>query len=198
MWRTVNKEGGVLDVLVQKRRNKIAPMKLLRKLLMNQGFIPDTIVTDDLAFHEAAMREIGCRDRQRPGRLRDNNRPRTRSCQSDVDSERCSASSPGAGPAVRLNPQRSTTPSNFSATDLPKHDAPVPIRSYGGVARRVRRSGMNLTVRAFARRRKSPWQCRFFSIAGSMPSAICYRASSRLARAAAEVESLHACRGTGS
>lgn len=74
MWRTVNKEGGVLDVLVQKRRNKIAPMKLLRKLLMNQGFIPDTIVTDDLAFHEAAMREIGCRDRQRPGRLRDNNR----------------------------------------------------------------------------------------------------------------------------
>lgn len=74
MWRAVDKEGEVLDVLVQKRRNKAAAMKLLRKLLKNQGFVPDEIVTDGLASYKAAMRELGCKDRHRPGRVRDNNR----------------------------------------------------------------------------------------------------------------------------
>ena len=41
-------EGDVLDVLVQKRRNKKAALKLLRKLLKNQGFVPEAIVTDAL------------------------------------------------------------------------------------------------------------------------------------------------------
>lgn len=74
MWRAVDKEGEVLDVLVQKRRNKAAALKLLRKLLKNQGFSPEEIVTDGLASYKAAMRELGCKDRHRPGRLRDNNR----------------------------------------------------------------------------------------------------------------------------
>jgi len=74
MWRAVDKEGEVLDVLVQKRRNKAAALKLLRKLLKNQGFKPEAIVTDGLASYKAAMRELGCLDRHRPGRLRDNNR----------------------------------------------------------------------------------------------------------------------------
>src|SRR5690606_4377128 len=74
MWRAVDSEGEVLDILVQKRRNKAAALKLLRKLLKNQGYIPDAIVTDGLASYKAAMRELGCKDRHRPGRLRDNNR----------------------------------------------------------------------------------------------------------------------------
>lgn len=37
MWRAVDSEGEVLDILVQKRRNKAAALKLLRKLLKNQG-----------------------------------------------------------------------------------------------------------------------------------------------------------------
>ena len=74
MWRAVDKEGEVLDVLVQKRRNKTAALKLLRRLLKNQGFVPDTIVTDGLASYKAALRELNCLDRHRPGRLRDNNR----------------------------------------------------------------------------------------------------------------------------
>lgn len=37
MWRAVGEEGEVLDALVQKRRNKAAALKLLRKLLKNQG-----------------------------------------------------------------------------------------------------------------------------------------------------------------
>lgn len=74
MWRAVDREGEVLDVLVQKRRNKAAALKLLRKLLKNQGFMPDAIVTDGLASYKAATRELGCRSRHKPGRLRDNNR----------------------------------------------------------------------------------------------------------------------------
>ena len=74
MWRAVDGEGEVLDVLVQKRRNKAAALKLLRKLLKNQGCVPDEIVTDGLRSYPAAMKDLGCQHRHRPGPLRDNNR----------------------------------------------------------------------------------------------------------------------------
>ena len=74
MWRAVDKEGEVLDVLVQKRRNKAAALKLLRKLLKNQGLVPEAIVTDGLASYKAALRDLGGLKRHKPGRLRDNNR----------------------------------------------------------------------------------------------------------------------------
>ena len=74
LWRAVDDEGEVLDMLVQKRRNKAAAFKLLRKLLKNQGVHPETIVTDGLASYSAAARELGYKDRHRAGRLRDNNR----------------------------------------------------------------------------------------------------------------------------
>jgi transposase-like protein len=74
MWRAVDKEGEVLEVLVQKRRNKEAALKLLRKLLKRQGFVPDKIVTDGLRSYSAALRELGATSRHEPGRLRDNNR----------------------------------------------------------------------------------------------------------------------------
>lgn len=59
MWRAVDSEGGVLNVLVQQRRNKAAALKLLRKLLKNQGFVPEAVVTDGLASYQAAMRYLG-------------------------------------------------------------------------------------------------------------------------------------------
>ncbi|MFV0645282.1 MAG: IS6 family transposase [Sphingomonadaceae bacterium] len=74
MWRAVDKEDEVLDVLVQKRRNREAALKLLRKLLKNQGFLPDKIVTDGLASYKAALRELGGLARHQPGRLQENNR----------------------------------------------------------------------------------------------------------------------------
>ncbi|MGD9710617.1 MAG: DDE-type integrase/transposase/recombinase [Thermomicrobiales bacterium] len=74
MWPAVDKEGEVLDVLVQKRRNKGAALKLLRKLLKNQGAPPEQIVTDGLASYRAAMKILGCLHLHQPGRLRDNNR----------------------------------------------------------------------------------------------------------------------------
>ena len=38
LWRAVDDEGEVLDLLVQRRRDKAAAVKLMRKLLKKQGF----------------------------------------------------------------------------------------------------------------------------------------------------------------
>ena len=59
LWRAVDDEGEVLDMLVQKRRNRAAAFKLLRKLLKNQGVHPEAIVTDGLASYPAAASELG-------------------------------------------------------------------------------------------------------------------------------------------
>lgn len=74
LWRAVDDEGEVLDVLVQKRRNKNAALKLLRRLLKNQGVHPETITTDGLASYRAAARILGLSGRHRPGGMRENNR----------------------------------------------------------------------------------------------------------------------------
>lgn len=74
LWRAVDDEGEVLDVLVQKRRNKEAALKLLRRLLRNTGVHPDAIVTDKLASYRAAMKVLNLQGRHRPGGMRENNR----------------------------------------------------------------------------------------------------------------------------
>ena len=74
LWRAVDDEGEVLDMLVQKRRNKAAALKLPRKLLKNQGIHPESITTDKLASYRAALRDLGLTGRHRPGGMRANNR----------------------------------------------------------------------------------------------------------------------------
>jgi transposase-like protein len=70
----VDDEGEMLDMLVQERRNKAAALKLLRKLLKNQGVRPDAIITDKLASYRAAARDLGLTDRHQPALIRENNR----------------------------------------------------------------------------------------------------------------------------
>jgi transposase-like protein len=74
LWRAVDDEGEVLDMLVQKRRNKKAALRLLRKLLRNQGIHPEAITTDKLASYRAALRELGLTECHRAGGMRANNR----------------------------------------------------------------------------------------------------------------------------
>jgi putative transposase len=59
LWRAVDDEGEVLDLLVQPRRDKAAAVKLMGKLLKKQGFAPDALVTDELRSYSAAKTEIG-------------------------------------------------------------------------------------------------------------------------------------------
>jgi putative transposase len=72
LWRAVDAEGEVLDVLVQSKRNKHAAMKLMRKLLRKYGFVPDQVVTDDLRSYGAAAHELGIASRHERGRWKNN------------------------------------------------------------------------------------------------------------------------------
>ena len=73
LWRAVDSEGEVLDVLVQRRRDKHAARKLMRKLLRKQGFAPAVVTTDKLRSYGAAFSELGLTARHERG-LRKNNR----------------------------------------------------------------------------------------------------------------------------
>jgi putative transposase len=73
LWRAVDDEGEVLDLLVQRRRDKTAAVKLMRKLLKKQGFAPELLVTDRLRSYAAAKAELGLSARHEQG-LRKNNR----------------------------------------------------------------------------------------------------------------------------
>jgi IS1 family transposase len=58
LWRAVDQDGFVLDVLVQSRRNAKAAKRLMRKLLKGQGRALRVMVTDKLRSYDAAKREI--------------------------------------------------------------------------------------------------------------------------------------------
>src|SRR5215208_5397257 len=58
LWRAVDAEGEVLDVLLQAKRDKRAAQKLMRKLLKRQGLGPDEWVTDKCPAYGAALREL--------------------------------------------------------------------------------------------------------------------------------------------
>ena len=59
MWRAVDSKGEVLDVLIQRRRDQAAALKLMRKLFKKQGFALAVIVMDKLGSYGAALRTIG-------------------------------------------------------------------------------------------------------------------------------------------
>jgi transposase-like protein len=47
MWRAVGIEGRVREILVQPKRDKAAVLRLRRKLLRRQPFVPAIVVTDN-------------------------------------------------------------------------------------------------------------------------------------------------------
>ena len=72
LWRAVDAEGEVLDVLVQSKRSKHAALKLMRKLLKKYAFAAEQLVTDDLRSYGAAARELGIERRHERGRWKNN------------------------------------------------------------------------------------------------------------------------------
>src|ERR1700692_2879982 len=73
LWRAVDHEGEVLDMLVQRRRDKRAAVRLMRKLLKKQGFTPKLLTTDKLGSYGAAFRHLQLACPHEQG-LRKNNR----------------------------------------------------------------------------------------------------------------------------
>ena len=57
LWRAVDQDGDVLDILVQPRRNKQAAKKFFRKLLKGLQYVPRAIITDKLRSYAAAKKK---------------------------------------------------------------------------------------------------------------------------------------------
>jgi len=66
LWRAVDQHGVVLDVLIQKRRDRRAAQRLLTKLLKSAGAPPRVMVTDKLKSYATARREMRLRVEHRP------------------------------------------------------------------------------------------------------------------------------------
>ena len=58
LWRAVDEDGDVLDILVQSRRNRRAATRFFRKLLKRQGREPRRLITDKLRSYSAAHRTV--------------------------------------------------------------------------------------------------------------------------------------------
>ena len=71
LWRAVDHEGEVLETFVTKRRDQIAALTFLKKVMKRYGN-PQKVVTDRLRSYHAAMKEISSEARQATGRRRNN------------------------------------------------------------------------------------------------------------------------------
>jgi putative transposase len=58
LWRAVDQDGDVLDILVQRHRDKKAAKKFFRKLLKGLQYVPNVIITDKLRSYSAAKAEV--------------------------------------------------------------------------------------------------------------------------------------------
>ncbi len=72
LWRAIDQNGEILDVLVQAKRDKKAALKLMRKLIKKSGLAPRTIVTDKLRSYAAAFRDLGLTARHHQARWKNN------------------------------------------------------------------------------------------------------------------------------
>ena len=72
VWRAVDAEGEVLDVLVQSKRNKHDALKLMRELLRKYAFVPERLATDDLRSYNTAVRDLGIERWHERGRWKNN------------------------------------------------------------------------------------------------------------------------------
>ena len=72
LWRAIDQNGEILDVLVQARRNKHAALRLMRKLLKKTRRTPVVLVTDKLKSYAAAFRDLGLSGRHHQARWKNN------------------------------------------------------------------------------------------------------------------------------
>lgn len=55
LWRAVDQDGNVLDILGQNRRDKAAARRFFRRLMTKTGRVPRVVVTDKLRSYGAAL-----------------------------------------------------------------------------------------------------------------------------------------------
>ena len=138
LWRAVDHEGEVLDMLVQRRRDKRAALRLMRKLLRKLGFAPKLLTTDKLGSYGAAFRHLRLTCPHEQG-LRQNNRAEN-SHQAVRRRERKMQRFKSAGFAQRFLNMHAAVHNNFNLTPphLPINAAGLSSRGGSALARRRR------------------------------------------------------------
>jgi transposase-like protein len=142
LWRAVDDEGEVLDMLVQGRRDTRSALRLMRKLLKKQGFAPKILVSDKRRSYAAAVRHLRLTCRHEQG-LRKNNRAE--------NSHQAVATTRAQAAAVQVSSIRPALPEHAwcrsqhlqlsTPPHLPIHPSDLPSRSSCRMAR-CRRSAM--------------------------------------------------------
>ncbi len=72
LWRAVDQDGDVIDILVTKKRNRRAAKRFFRKVLKGQGQVPWKLTTDKLRSYSAAHREVFPSVEHRTGQYENN------------------------------------------------------------------------------------------------------------------------------
>jgi putative transposase len=80
VWRAVDQDGEVLDILVQSRRDKKAAKKFFRKLLKTLRYVPRVLIIDKLTGYSAAKAEVmsrveHCQDKWQNNRAENSHQP---------------------------------------------------------------------------------------------------------------------------
>jgi transposase-like protein len=119
LWRAVDHEGEVLDMLVQRRRDSRAALRLMRKLLKKQGFAPKSLATEKLRSYASAFRRLGLGCSHEQG-LRKNNGRRIRIRWCDGANASCGGSNRrDASSGLSACTPPFTTPSTSNDTPSP-------------------------------------------------------------------------------
>ena len=127
LWRAVDSEGEVLDILVQARRNKKAALKLIRRLLKKQGFAPSTVITDKLRFYGAAFRDLGLTARHETGQYENNRAENSHQPVRRRERKDAGVQVARISPAISRNPRRRLQPLQHAAPPrLTKNQPAVP------------------------------------------------------------------------
>ena len=103
LWRAVDAEGEVLDVLVPSKRNRHAALKLMRKLLKKYAFVPARLVTDDLRSYGAAVRELGIERRHGARAMEEQSSREFASADTAAGAQDATVQEPGFRPEIPVN-----------------------------------------------------------------------------------------------
>jgi len=116
LWRAIDDEGEVLDILVQSKRDHKAALKLLRKVLKRLGNIPDSIITDRLRSCDAALRRLSLADRHVTGGRSNNRAEVSHHPTRRRERQQLRFKSPGSAQAFSQHTPPYPTTSTYSAT----------------------------------------------------------------------------------
>ena len=112
LWRAVDQDGFVLDVVVQRRRDSCAAQRLMRKLLKSAITPPRVMITDKLRSYGAARAKMGLRVERRQHKGLNNRAENSRSADTATRThhEAIQVSAAGATISVRSRSGREPLP----------------------------------------------------------------------------------------